>query len=74
MFHDYMSSWAQAYRRQGGESARLPGERGVGLEAQVQESGLLSVHASLYEELAGLGAQRGLPAPDACLPLSSPAG
>lgn len=74
MFDDYMYAWAQSYQRQGGESARLPGDRGVRLEAQVQESGLLPLHASLYQELAGLGAQRRLPLPDAVAPLSAPAG
>ncbi|WP_341666492.1 Ldh family oxidoreductase [Alcaligenes sp. SDU_A2] len=63
LFGDYMASWSRHYRSRGGDSARLPGERGAQLEAQVQTSGLLPLHPSLCAELMGLGQARDLPLP-----------
>ncbi len=70
MFDAYMGAWADSYRRQGGGQARLPGQRGARLEAQVRASGLLPIHASIYEELVLLAQSRRVPLP-AAVPASA---
>ncbi|HWB46655.1 MAG TPA: Ldh family oxidoreductase [Hyphomicrobiaceae bacterium] len=62
-YEAHIASWTAHYKRQGGEAARIPGERAAEAEADARRNGVV-LAASIVAELLQLGSDVGVPFPD----------
>jgi LDH2 family malate/lactate/ureidoglycolate dehydrogenase len=63
-FGAYMAHWTDEYRRRGGDTARIPGQRAALLERQRRQDGI-ALAGPLLKELQSLGERLGQPLPHA---------